>query len=41
MEEANENCFLALLTLRTPRRSVEAAPHKVNLIADGKKEYYR
>ena len=30
MEETNENRLLALLTLRTPRRSVEAAPHNVN-----------
>ena len=30
MEEANENRLLALLTLRTQRRSVEATPHNVN-----------
>ena len=30
MEEANENRLLAILTMRTPRRSVEAAPHNVN-----------
>ena len=32
MEEANENCFQALLTLRTSRRSVEAAPHNVSIL---------
>jgi len=32
MEEANENCFLALPTLRTSRKSVEAAPHNVSIL---------